>query len=82
MLTLGKKCDAFVNIMKGRFLSAPDAEIFAEKRGPNMTDQELKKLHRSDLLELLISQEKENEQLRDQIMQLKERLKDRTIALD
>lgn len=47
-----------------------------------MTDQELKKLHRSDLLELLISQEKENEQLRDQIMQLKERLKDRTIALD
>ena len=47
-----------------------------------MTDQELKKLHRSDLLELLIAQEKENEQLRSQIAQLKRRLEDRTIALE
>ena len=47
-----------------------------------MTDQELKKLHRSDLLELLIAQEKENEQLRSQILQLKQRLEDRTIALE
>lgn len=47
-----------------------------------MTDRELKKLHRSDLLELLIAQEKENEQLRSQVAQLKERLADRTIALE
>ena len=47
-----------------------------------MTDQELKKLRRSDLLELLIAQEKENEQLRSQIAQLKRRLEDRTIALE
>ena len=47
-----------------------------------MTDQELKKLHRSDLLELLIAQEKENEQLRSQVAQLKARLEDRTIALE
>ena len=47
-----------------------------------MTDQELKKLRRSDLLELLIAQEKENEQLRSQIAQLKQRLEDRTIALE
>ena len=47
-----------------------------------MTDQELKKLHRSDLLELLIAQEKENEQLRSQVAQLKTRLEDRTIALE
>ena len=47
-----------------------------------MTDQELQKLHRSDLLELLIAQEKENEQLRSQILQLKQRLEDRTIALE
>lgn len=35
-----------------------------------MTDQELKKLRRSDLLELLIAQEKENERLRSQVEQL------------
>ena len=47
-----------------------------------MTEKELKKLHRSDLLELLIAQEKENEQLRSQIAQLEARLADRTIAID
>ena len=47
-----------------------------------MTEKELKKLHRSDLLELLIAQEKENEQLRSQIAQLETRLADRTIAID
>ena len=47
-----------------------------------MTDQELKKLRRSDLLELLIAQEKENEQLHSQISQLTRRLEDRTIALE
>ena len=40
-----------------------------------MTDHELKKLRRSDLLELLVAQEKENEQLRSQVTQLQKRPK-------
>ena len=47
-----------------------------------MTDHELKKLRRSDLLELLVAQEKENEQLRSQVTQLQKRLEDRTISLE
>ena len=47
-----------------------------------MTEEDLKKLRRSDLLELLIAQERENEQLRAQVTQLKERLEDREIDLD
>ena len=46
------------------------------------TDQELKKLRRSDLLELLIAQEKENERLRSQVEQLEKRLADRAIDLE
>ena len=48
----------------------------------DMTDQELKKLRRSDLLELLIAQEKENEQLRDKVAQLEAQLADRKIGLE
>ena len=47
-----------------------------------MTDQELKKLHRSDLLELLIAQEKENEQLRGQVKRLEAQLADRKLDLE
>lgn len=47
-----------------------------------MTDQELKKLRRSDLLELLIAQEKENDQLREKVAQLEARLADRKIELE
>ena len=47
-----------------------------------MTDQELKKLHRTDLLELLIAQEKENEQLRGKVAQLEAQLTDRTLDLE
>ena len=47
-----------------------------------MTDQELKKLHRSDLLELLLAQEKENERLRGRVEQLEAQLTDRKIALE
>ena len=47
-----------------------------------MTEEDLKKLRRSDLLELLIAQERENEQLRAQVTRLKERLEDREIDLD
>lgn len=47
-----------------------------------MTEEDLKKLRRSDLLELLITQERENEQLRAQVTRLKERLENREIDLD
>lgn len=47
-----------------------------------MTEEDLKKLRRSDLLELLIAQERENEQLRAQVTRLKERLENREIDLD
>lgn len=47
-----------------------------------MTDQELKKLRRGDLLELLIAQEKENQRLRSQVEQMEKQLADRAIALE
>ena len=44
-----------------------------------MTDKELKKLSRSELLELLISQMEENDRLYQEIDQLKEELNQRLI---
>lgn len=46
-----------------------------------MTDQELRKLRRTDLLELLLAQEKENEELRRQIQQLQDRLEERELTM-
>ena len=45
-----------------------------------MTEQELRRLSRSDLLELLLAQRKENEQLRCMLDQAEARLTDRTAA--
>ena len=47
-----------------------------------MTDAELKKLNRTDLLELLLTQEKDNESLRQQLETVKSQLEDRRIALE
>ena len=47
-----------------------------------MTDKELRRLSRSDLLELLLVQRKENEQLRCILDQTQAQLADRTIRLD
>ena len=47
-----------------------------------MTDNELKKLSRSDLLELLIAQSREMDQLRERLQQAEEQLKCRRIELD
>lgn len=47
----------------------------------DMTDKELKRLNRSELLQLLISQIEENEKLRGQIRQLEERLDERRIRI-
>lgn len=47
-----------------------------------MTDRELKKLSRAELLELLLEQLRENEQLRVQIDELRERLAQRELKID
>lgn len=47
-----------------------------------MTDKELKKLNRAELLELLLEQVEENEALRAEIAGLKEQLADRTIKIE
>lgn len=47
-----------------------------------MTDQELRKLSRADLLELLLQQAKENERLREQLKQAQEQLASRKIEIE
>lgn len=47
-----------------------------------MTDREMKRLSRADLLELLLEQMRENEQLRAELEQVKEQLAQRRIAID
>ncbi len=47
-----------------------------------MTERELRKLSRADLLELLIAQRRENEQLRCILDQTQAQLADRTIQID
>lgn len=46
-----------------------------------MTEKDLKKLSRADLLEMLIAQTRENEDLRDQIAELQEKLTSRDISI-
>ncbi len=46
-----------------------------------MTDKELKKLRRSDLLEMLIAQSKEVESLKMQLQEAQEKLENRNIAI-
>jgi len=47
-----------------------------------MTNQELKKLSRADLLELLLEERRENERLRGQLNQAYDQLSDRTIPIE
>ncbi len=47
-----------------------------------MTERELKKISRVDLLEMLLAQSREMEQLRKELEQTKEELKNRNIALE
>ena len=47
-----------------------------------MTDQELRKLSRNDLLELLIDQAKEIDRLREELNAANQKLNDRKIAID
>ncbi len=46
-----------------------------------MTERELRKLSRADLLELLLEERRENEQLRTELEKAGERLTERTIRL-
>ena len=47
-----------------------------------MTDKELKRLSRAELLELLLEQVEENERLHKEIEELKKQLEDRVIKLE
>ena len=47
-----------------------------------MTDKELRKLNRADLLELLLMLKKENDQLTRQVQQLQAQVDDRKIVVD
>lgn len=47
-----------------------------------MTDKELRRLSRSELLEMLIAQTSENEQLKARLEQAEAQLRDRKIAID
>lgn len=47
-----------------------------------MTDRELRKLSRADLLELLLKESRENERLRAQLKEANEKLNDRTIIIE
>lgn len=47
-----------------------------------MTDRELRKLSRTDLLELLLEESRENERLRDQLRQANEELASRRIEIN
>lgn len=47
-----------------------------------MTDQELRKLSRTDLLELLLEKSRENEQLRSQLEEANEKLASRVIEIN
>lgn len=47
-----------------------------------MTDKELKRLSRAELLELLISQMRENQRLEEELAAANEALQDRTIVIE
>ena len=47
-----------------------------------MTERELKKLSRADLLELLLEEQRENEGLRQQLEEAERKLADRRIQLE
>lgn len=47
-----------------------------------MTDKELRRLSRSELLEMLIAQTEENRQLKIRLERAEARLRDRTIAVE
>ena len=57
-------------------------DINTKERPFDMTDQELKKLSRNDLLELLLDQAKEIQRLQTELEEANQKLADRRIKLD
>lgn len=53
-----------------------------EIEGVNMTDKEVQKLKRTELLEMLIAQSEENERLKKEVEDLKEQLAGRKISIE
>lgn len=54
---------------------------YGDKEGPEMTNKELKKLKRSELLEIMIAQSKEIDTLRAQLSAAQKRLRDRELTV-
>lgn len=52
------------------------------KNGEHMTDKEMKKLSRAELLEMLIDQSKRVKELEQQLEEANQKLNDRTIVLE
>ncbi len=58
------------------------AQFKFSERVRTMTDKDLKKLTRMELLELLLEQTKENEQLRSELAEAKTALEDKNILIE
>lgn len=54
----------------------------AERRGNKMTDRDMKKLSRTDLLSILLEQSKKMQQLQERLDRAEAALQDRTIQID
>ena len=54
----------------------------AERKEKSMTERELKRLRRSDLLEILLDVSRENEQLKQALSDARSQLADRTIRME
>ena len=58
------------------------AFCFLQERGIRMTEKELRRLGRGDLLDLLLEQSRENQHLREQLSDAQDALADKTICID
>ena len=59
----------------------PPLQLFLSKKGDSVTDRELRKLSRADLLELLLIQTRETERMRQKVHELEEKLEQRQYRL-
>ncbi len=66
----------YISLKKQYMLSLFDKEC------KQMTKKELKRLRRSDLMEILLDLSKENEELREQLKQAEQKLQDRQILIE
>ncbi len=76
-----KKCNGLCN-GKPAIIKVKESGNKLESVGKNMTDKELRRLKRVDLLKILIEQEKELEAARQEVKELKEELNSKKIQLE